>query len=110
MKNVLFSTELNKPLGVQLNIKGTLADSATGLDATDIERVEGDGVKPYKFFYIRIDSVAGATGIMTITNLNGDTIDDVPYNVTDEWYPEPIAAIQVDATNTVEGIIYATVA
>lgn len=110
MINILRSTELDEPLGIQLNIKGTLADSATGLAATDIERVKGGGEKPYKFFYIRIDSATGTGGIMTITNLNGDTINDVPYNILDEWYPEPILAIQIDATNTVKGIIYATVA
>lgn len=104
MGQPIISSQSGEPLGVHLTVKGILADSATGLKASDI--AVGKNGRKYKFFYIKIDGTSGGAGTMTIVNTDGETIDDVPYRVTDEWYPEPIQEITVDGTNTVTGITY----
>ena len=95
-----------RALGLQIVVKGTLANPATtALLAGNITDQDGK-TKQYKHFYIKLDSQAsgGTTGNIKVTNTHGDTLT-LNYNIQDEWYPEPIASIVGD-TGTARGIVY----
>jgi len=97
-----------RELGLQIIVKGTIADpTAAGLAVATIADQDSK-TKQYKTFFIKIDSAgagSGTTGALKVKNAHGTTLT-LNFNVQDEWYPEPLTEIVQDAGNAVTDIVY----